>query len=53
MWICRIIFSYILGAAMGMGVFGIWVAMVMDWCVRMVCFVIRYKGTKWKGKAVI
>ncbi len=53
MWICRIVMSYVIGKYMGLGVFGIWVAMVLDWCVRSVCFVARYKSGKWKNKAVV
>ncbi|MEY8336751.1 MATE family efflux transporter [Lachnospiraceae bacterium 62-35] len=53
MWICRIVFSYVLGQFFGMGVFGIWVAMVLDWCVRAICFFIRYQSGRWKGRAVI
>lgn len=53
MWICRVIFSYIIGKYMGLGVFGVWVAMIMDWCVRAVCFIIRYKSGKWKNKQVV
>ena len=34
MWICRIVFSYAFGKYMGMGVFGVWVAMVLDWIER-------------------
>ncbi len=48
MWVFRIIFSYVLGRYFGMGVFGIWVAMVIDWCFRAVCMTIRYHGGKWK-----
>lgn len=48
MWICRIVMSYVLGAYMGMGVFGIWVAMVLDWCVRTVFMLYRYRTGKWK-----
>lgn len=47
MWIFRVVFSYILGKYMGMGVFGVWVAMVIDWCFRAVCMAIRYRGGKW------
>lgn len=47
MWTCRIGMSYVLGKYMGLGVFGIWVAMTMDWAVRAVFFTIRYRGTKW------
>lgn len=53
MWICRVIFSYIIGQYFGLGVFGVWVAMIMDWCVRAFFFVIRYRSGKWKGKQVV
>lgn len=53
MWVFRIAFSYILGSTMGMGVFGIWIAMVIDWIFRSICFVARYVGGKWKDKAAV
>lgn len=53
MWICRVVMSYVLGQFLGLGVFGVWVAMTLDWAVRGVFFVIRYKSGKWKGKAVV
>lgn len=52
MWVFRIAFSYILGKYLGMGVFGIWVAMVIDWIFRVICFVIRYFTGKWKHQAI-
>ena len=48
MWIFRIGFSYILGKYFGMGVFGVWVAMVIDWVVRVIFFELRYCRGKWK-----
>lgn len=42
MWIFRIAFSYILGKYMGIGVFGVWIAMIIDWCFRAILFVYRY-----------
>lgn len=48
MWIFRIGFSYVLGRYMNMGVFGVWVAMSIDWIFRAICFIIRYRGNKWK-----
>lgn len=48
MWIFRIIFSYLLGGWLGLGVLGVWIAMVIDWCVRAVCMTLRYKAGKWK-----
>ena len=53
MWIFRIAFSYVLGKYMGLGVFGVWVAMVIDWVFRALCFVIRYfKGT-WRKSVIV
>ena len=52
MWVFRIGFSYVLGVQMQWGVFGVWVAMTIDWAVRAVLFIIRYRGTKWQHKAV-
>lgn len=48
MWIFRIAFSYVLGGYLGLGVFGVWVAMVIDWCVRALFMSLRYKSGKWK-----
>lgn len=53
MWIFRIGFSYILGKYMGMGVFGIWIAMVIDWIFRALCFIIRYFRGGWKKEALV
>ncbi|MGN8914237.1 MATE family efflux transporter [Anaerofustis butyriciformans] len=53
MWVCRIIFSYILGKYMGFGVFGVWIAMILDWVVRSIFFIIRYRGSKWENKQVV
>jgi putative MATE family efflux protein len=53
MWIFRIAFSYLLGRNMGMGVFGVWVAMVVDWIFRAICFVIRYVQGGWKKNAIL
>lgn len=50
MWIWRIGFSFVLGKTFGMGVFGIWVAMSIDWVFRSVCFVVRFMRGKWQYK---
>ena len=48
MWFCRIVMSYVLGKYLGMGVFGVWVAMIFDWCARFVAMTFRYRQGKWK-----
>lgn len=53
MWIFRIGFSYLVGKYMGLGVFGVWVAMVIDWVVRAICFIIRYFNGRWKHGAIV
>lgn len=52
MWLCRIGLSYVLGTMLGMQVFGIWVAMTIDWVFRIIFFVIRICGNRWKKKAI-
>ncbi|PRX61959.1 putative MATE family efflux protein [Cohnella sp. SGD-V74] len=47
MWLFRIILGYILGITFGMGILGIWIAMVAEWGVRSVIFGLRFKGDKW------
>lgn len=53
MWFCRILFSYIIGEYMGVGVFGVWIAMILDWCIRSVFFIWRYRSGKWKEFAIV
>jgi len=48
MWIFRIGFGILLTKYMNFGMFGVWVAMFIDWIVRSILFVIRYKGNKWE-----
>lgn len=43
----RIIFSVILGQWLGWGAVGVWVAMVMDWIFRIICFAVRFLRGKW------
>ena len=47
MWIFRIGFSFLLAKNMGLGVFGVWISMYIDWLVRSILFVLRYKGVSW------
>ena len=52
MWIFRIGFSYVLAKYMQMGVFGVWIAMTIDWLARAVLFVVRYRGKKWEQHVI-
>lgn len=53
MWVFRIGFSFLLGVYFHLGVFGVWVAMTIDWLFRAVCFVFRYIRGKWKHGALV
>ena len=50
MAIWRLGFSYVLGVQYGMGAVGVWIAMVIDWACRTICFITRFAGGKWKTK---
>lgn len=53
MWIFRIVFSYILGSWLDMGVIGVWVAMFIDWVFRSILFIIRFHGHRWEQKQIL
>ena len=39
--------SYLLGLHFGLGAIGVWIAMVGDWIVRVICFVLRARKKLW------
>ena len=46
MWVFRIITAYIFSYFFHLGLFGVWIAMIIDWFFRAIVFTIRYvKGT--------
>ncbi|WP_235843931.1 MATE family efflux transporter [Massilioclostridium coli] len=51
MWVWRIAFSFVLAQFLHLGVFGVWVAMTIDWLFRAICFAIRYRGSRWQLKS--
>lgn len=53
MWICRIGFSYVFGLYMNMGIIGVWLAMTVDWLVRGVFFVARFRSNRWRTVYVV
>ena len=53
MWLCRILFSYVLALWCGLGLKGVWIAMTMDWVVRAALFIWRYFSGKWETKQLL
>lgn len=51
MFVFRIGFSYIIGVNLGYGAIGVWIAMIMDWIFRVICFLLRYASGHWKVTA--
>jgi len=51
--VCRTLLSYILALWLGMGVIGIALAMVLDWCIKAALDIWRFRSGKWKNKKVI
>ena len=49
----RLLLSYVFGIMFGRGVIGIAIAMVSDWIVRALIFIMRQKSGKWKQFKVI
>ena len=53
MFTCRIALSYVIASWMGIGVFGTWIAMFIDWYVRAGIYVYRYFSGKWTEYRVV
>ncbi len=51
--VCRTLLSFILGLWMKLGVIGIAIAMGLDWCIKGVICVLRWRSGKWKSFKVI
>jgi putative MATE family efflux protein len=53
MWVFRIGFSYLLAQWLQMGLLGVWLAMYVDWAVRIVFFLFRFFRGRWMNKQII
>ncbi|MEG1639504.1 MAG: MATE family efflux transporter [Ruthenibacterium sp.] len=53
MWLCRVVLAYVLGAWFGLGLLGVWIAMTMDWVMRGIAFIFRYRSGKWQQQNII
>jgi putative MATE family efflux protein len=47
MWVFRVTLGYVFGLPLGLGIEGIWLAMVIEWAIRAGVFVWRFRGDKW------
>ena len=51
--VCRTFLSFLLAQWLDMGVIGIALAMVLDWCIKAALDIWRFRSGKWKDKKVI
>lgn len=47
MWTCRVAIVMVLARGFGLGPVSVWIGMASDWCVRSICFFIRFRSGKW------
>ena len=52
MFLFRVCFSYVLSCSWGMdlGLLGVWIAMILDWLFRILCFSVRYLSGGWQRR---
>ena len=53
MWLFRVVLGYVLGIVLDFGIIGVWVAMILEWGVRDLIFILRIRGEKWYQHNVI
>lgn len=53
MWTIRIGLGYVLSIRMGIGVQGVWICMGIEWAVRTLVFLTRYRSEEWLAKKTI
>lgn len=53
MWVFRIGFGYLLGKFLGIGVLGVWIAMIIDWIFRSTMFLTRLFNGKWRNRQLL
>ena len=51
--VCRTFLSFLLAKWMWMGVIGIALAMVLDWCIKAVLDIVRFRSGKWAQHSII
>lgn len=53
MWLVSVLGAYIFAVVFGMGIYGLWIALALDEILRGVLMVLRFKGGKWRTKAIV
>ena len=52
-WLLSVAGSYLLAVVCGMGIYGMWIALAADECVRGALMLLRWRSNKWRAKRVV
>lgn len=52
-WTMSVLFSYLLGVRMGLGLYGCWIAFGMDEAFRGINYLLRWRSRKWTKKTAV
>lgn len=52
-WMISVLFSYLLAVVLGMGIYGLWIAIIGDELFRGILMILRWKSGKWKTKGIV
>ena len=53
MWGISVLFAFVLGISLNMGLIGVWIAMAGDEIFRGIVVFIRWMRGSWRGKTVV
>ena len=53
MWLVSVAGAYFFGIVLDFGLIGIWIAMMMDECLRALIFIYRWHSGVWRHKNII
>lgn len=53
MWLVSVLGAYIFAVVLQMGIYGLWIALALDEILRGVLMIWRFKGGKWRTKAIV
>lgn len=52
-WFLSVLGSYLFAVVFGMGIYGLWIALAADECVRGILMLLRWKNGRWRTKRLI
>lgn len=53
MWLIATLLAYIFGISLGLGLCGVWIAMMLDECIRAIILYCRLRKGIWRNRALI